>query len=163
MWSFKEAATTMSSCSIARALFELQQVNAAGLAHLTNLTHPQIEQLCCGASPRPNPTGLVGVARKDLFYKSQFQKTSSFRFAFGLSAVGQVAHTPKSSGPKKERAACHGRDKGWASLQHHWPPLLLQEKAATNTDICADFSAKQNSLNPDHALQIPPQGLTALS
>lgn len=109
----------MSFCSIARALLELQQVNAAGLARLTNPTHPQIEQLCCGASPRSDPTGLVGVAREEPVPRSILQEPVSENFQLSLCfwskcSWPRVPHTPspKSSGPRKERAACRGRGKG---------------------------------------------------
>lgn len=137
----------MSPCHVARALPGLQQVNAAAPAPLTSPVHLQAEELGCGASPSPNPAGVIGDAREEHAPRHILQEPVSGNLQLSLCSWvkcnwPRVAHIP---GPKCSRSSEGEGCLPWrkqglsifaASLTSS---LLLQEKAATNTDICTDF------------------------
>lgn len=140
----------------------------AAPAPLTGSVHLQIESLGSvpGKTPAPILQAWLGLHGRSLllvsFYKRLFPETFSFLPLSLLAGCDclRAAPTPspKCSSPRKERAPCHGGGTGWAFFASSLISFfLLQEKAATNTDICADFPVQRKPLNPLHVLQISPR------
>lgn len=169
VWCFGAEAIGMSPCNIARALLGLQQVNVAAPAPLAGPIHLQTERLGCGGSPSPSPAGLVRVAREEPAPQHIIQDPVSGNLQLSLCSWAKcswprVAHTPnpKCSRSSEGEGCLPWRRQGLSIFATSSTYSLLQDKAATNTGTCAHFPVQSKHLNPLRALQISPQGWTAL-
>lgn len=138
----------------------------AAPAPLTGPVHFQIESL--GSIPdrtlAPVLQAWLELRVRSLllvsFYKRLFLETFSFLQLYLLAGCdgprAARASSPKSSRSQEREGSLpwwrHGLSIFAGSLTFF---LLLQEKAATNTDTCEGFPVQLKSLNPLHVLQIP--------
>lgn len=153
------------SCSIARALLGLQQISMAAPAPLTGPVHLQIESLGSlpGKTLAPVLQAWLGLHGRSLllvsFYRRLFLETFNFLPLSLLAGCDRprAAHTLSQMQQILGRRGLLAREEHGLSIfaSSLMSFLLLQEKAATNTDTCADFPVRLKPLNLSHVLQIP--------
>lgn len=117
VWCFGAEAIGTSPCSIARALPELQQVNAAAPAPLTSPIYLQIERSRVWSQSKSQSSrfgwgckgGACCILQESVSGNLQLHLCSWARCSWP-----RLAHTPgpNAAGPQKERAACHGEGRG---------------------------------------------------